>query len=199
LFDLQDPFEVVSVPQTLNRLIISAQITQVSSQKDSNIPFVYFSSKNPKTLLFSMEVMGGPEEYVVTTGCDGDAVLIDMDPNLPDAVAEEVVIDPSGGSSESVHFYQCQQEGVVEGIDAGSIVEVKEEEISYDDGSEEMSVAIDLAKLSQGHFSQRDRIHQSGEYKLMSDQVRFGIFSSYSVSTINLSSLNFTFKLNLKV
>jgi hypothetical protein len=32
----------------------------------------------------------------------------------------------------------------VEGLDAGSIVEVKEEEITFDDGSEEMSVAIDL-------------------------------------------------------
>ena len=130
-----------------------------------------------------MEVMGGPEEFVVTTGCDGDAVLIDMDPNLPDAVAEEVVIDPSGGSSESVHFYQCQQEGVIEGMDAGSIVEVKEEEISYDDGSEEMSVAIDLAKLSQGHFSQRDRIHQSGEYKLMSDQVCWVDFESLKLNS----------------
>ncbi len=108
------------------------------------------------------------EDYII--GSD-NAVLVDIDSNIPDAVAEEVVIDPSGGEGESVHFYQCQQEGVVEGIDAGSIVEVKEEEISYDDGSEEMSVAIDLAKLSQGHFSQRDRIHQSGQYKLAADQV----------------------------
>ena len=108
------------------------------------------------------------EDYMI--GSD-NAVLVDIDSNIPDAVAEEVVIDPSGGAGESVHFYQCQQEGVVEGIDAGSIVEVKEEEISYDDGSEEMSVAIDLAKLSQGHFSQRDRIHQTGQYKLAADQV----------------------------
>jgi len=35
-------------------------------------------------------------------------------------------------------------------------VEVNEEEVHLDDGSEEMSVAIDLAKLSQGHFSHND-------------------------------------------
>lgn len=109
--------------------------------------------------------MAGSEQFVVSTG---DTVLIDMDPNMPDTVAEEVVIDPSGGSSESVHYYQCQQEGLVEGIDASSIVEVNEEEISFDDGSEEMSVAIDLAKLSQGHFSQREL--QTGEYKMMSSE-----------------------------
>jgi hypothetical protein len=50
-----------------------------------------------------MEVMAGPEEFVA------DEVLIETDPNLPDVVAEEVVIDPSGGSSETLHFYQCQQ------------------------------------------------------------------------------------------
>ena len=105
--------------------------------------------------------MAGSEQFFVSAE---DTVLVDIDPNLPDVIAEEVVIDPSGGSSESVHFYQCQQEGIVEGIDAGSVVEVKEEEITYDDGSEEMSVAIDLAKLSQGHFSQRDRPFQSGDF-----------------------------------
>lgn len=109
----------------------------------------------------SSSIMAGSEQFVVSAE---DTVLVDIDPNLPDVIAEEVVIDPSGGSSESVHFYQCQQEGIVEGIDAGSVVEVKEEEITYDDGSEEMSVAIDLAKLSQGHFSQRDRPFQSGEF-----------------------------------
>ena len=39
--------------------------------------------------------------------------------------------------------------------------QVNEEEIQLDDGSEEMSVAIDLAKLSQGHFSHND-FKQSG-------------------------------------
>ena len=121
-----------------------------------------------------MEMTIGAEEFVVSTS--EEEVFFEMDPNLPDAVAEEVVIDPSGGSSESVHYYQQQQEGVIEGIDAGSIVEVKEEEISYDDGSEEMSVAIDLAKLSQGHFSQRDRIHETGQYKLLADQVVILVF-----------------------
>lgn len=33
---------------------------------------------------------------------------------------------------------------------------MNEDEIQLDDGSEEMSVAIDLAKLSQGHFSHND-------------------------------------------
>ena len=121
-----------------------------------------------------MEMTIGAEEFVVSTS--EEEVFFEMDPNLPDAVAEEVVIDPSGGSSESVHYYQQQQEGIVEGIDAGSIVEVKEEEISYDDGSEEMSVAIDLAKLSQGHFSQRDRIHETGQYKLLAEQVVILLF-----------------------
>ena len=41
------------------------------------------------------------------------------------------------------------------------VFQVNEEEIQLDDGSEEMSVAIDLAKLSQGHFSHND-FKQSG-------------------------------------
>ena len=44
----------------------------------------------------------------------------------------------------------------LDSFDASNIVEVNEEEIQLDDGSEEMSVAIDLAKLSQGHFSHND-------------------------------------------
>ena len=46
--------------------------------------------------------------------------------------------------------------GTLDSFDASNIVEVNEEEIHLDDGSEEMSVAIDLAKLSQGHFSHND-------------------------------------------
>ena len=46
--------------------------------------------------------------------------------------------------------------GTLDSFDASNIVEVNEEEIQLDDGSEEMSVAIDLAKLSQGHFSHND-------------------------------------------
>ena len=34
--------------------------------------------------------MAGSEQFVVSTG---DTVLIDMDPNMPDTVAEEVVIE----------------------------------------------------------------------------------------------------------
>ena len=46
--------------------------------------------------------------------------------------------------------------GSLDALDASNIVEVNEEEVHLDDGSEEMSVAIDLAKLSQGHFSHND-------------------------------------------
>ena len=46
--------------------------------------------------------------------------------------------------------------GTLDNFDASDIVEVNEEKIHLDDGSEKMSVAIDLAKLSQGHFSHND-------------------------------------------
>ena len=49
-----------------------------------------------------------------------------------------------------------KENGSLESFDASNIVEVNEEEVHLDDGSEEMSVAIDLAKLSQGHFSHND-------------------------------------------
>lgn len=52
-----------------------------------------------------------------------------------------------------------------QGVDIGSIVEVENEGIDYDDGSERMSVAIDLAKLSQGHFADRDNHLRKGKHK----------------------------------
>ena len=86
--------------------------------------------------------------------------------SLQDFVAEEVVVvDASGGqavntapvsSAISAPNGRKDVNGTLESFDASNIVEVNEEEIHLDDGSEEMSVAIDLAKLSQGHFSHND-------------------------------------------
>ena len=85
---------------------------------------------------------------------------------LQDFVAEEVVVvDASGGqaintapvsSAISAPNGRKDVNGTLDSFDASNIVEVNEEEIHLDDGSEEMSVAIDLAKLSQGHFSHND-------------------------------------------
>ena len=85
---------------------------------------------------------------------------------LKDFVAEEVVVvDASGGqaintapvsSAISAPNGRKDVNGTLDSFDASNIVEVNEEEIHLDDGSEEMSVAIDLAKLSQGHFSHND-------------------------------------------
>jgi len=92
-----------------------------------------------------------------------EVVLADMD---NDFVAEEVVVvDASGGqaintapvsSAISAPNGRKDVNGTLDSFDASNIVEVNEEEIHLDDGSEEMSVAIDLAKLSQGHFSHND-------------------------------------------
>ena len=86
--------------------------------------------------------------------------------SLQDFVAEEVVVvDASGGqaintapvsSAISAPNGRKDVNGTLDSFDASNIVEVNEEEIHLDDGSEEMSVAIDLAKLSQGHFSHND-------------------------------------------
>ena len=100
-------------------------------------------------------------EETYTTG--HEVVLADMD---NDFVAEEVVVvDASGGqaintapvsSAISAPNGRKDVNGTLDSFDASNIVEVNEEEIHLDDGSEEMSVAIDLAKLSQGHFSHND-------------------------------------------
>jgi len=109
-------------------------------------------------------------EEVITTeiivdpnSCSGELVVADMD---NDFVAEEVVVvDASGGqaicqapqsSIISAPSGRKDHNGTIDSFDASHIVEVNEEEIQLDDGSEEMSVAIDLAKLSQGHFSHND-------------------------------------------
>lgn len=44
-----------------------------------------------------------------------DTEIIKKKSFVLDAVAEEVVIDPSGGSGEAVDCYQRQQEAIVEG------------------------------------------------------------------------------------
>jgi len=103
-------------------------------------------------------------EVIVDAGSAGhEVVLADMD---NDFVAEEVVVvDASGGqaintapvsSAISAPNGRKDVNGTLDSFDASNIVEVNEEEIHLDDGSEEMSVAIDLAKLSQGHFSHND-------------------------------------------
>jgi hypothetical protein len=104
--------------------------------------------------------------------CFTDAVYLDSDPIVPDTVAEEVVIDSDGGQSESVlnarvhvsaktlswqnnPFWSyllniCKDEDdIVSELEAGSFVEVREEDNKYGVPSDEMSVAINLAKLSQ--------------------------------------------------
>jgi len=103
-------------------------------------------------------------EVIVDAGSAGhEVVLADVD---NDFVAEEVVVvDASGGqaintapvsSAISAPNGRKDVNGTLDSFDASNIVEVNEEEIHLDDGSEEMSVAIDLAKLSQGHFSHND-------------------------------------------
>jgi len=103
-------------------------------------------------------------EVIVDAGSAGhEVVLADMD---NDFVAEEVVVvDASGGqaintapvsSAISAPNGRKDVNGTLDSFDASDIVEVNEEGIHLDDGSEEMSVAIDLAKLSQGHFSHND-------------------------------------------
>jgi len=103
-------------------------------------------------------------EVIVDAGTVGhEVVLADMQ---NDFVAEEVVVvDASGGqaintapvsSAISAPNGRKDVNGTLDSFDASNIVEVNEEEIHLDDGSEEMSVAIDLAKLSQGHFSHND-------------------------------------------
>ena len=75
-----------------------------------------------------------------------------------------VVVDASGGQAINTAPVASaitapngrKENGSLESFDASNIVEVNEEEVHLDDGSEEMSVAIDLAKLSQGHFSHND-------------------------------------------
>merc|ERR1711963_715619 len=76
---------------------------------------------------------------------------------------EGVVVDASGGDAINtapqasvITAPTGKHNGTLDSFDASNIVEVNEEEIQLDDGSEEMSVAIDLAKLSQGHFSHND-------------------------------------------
>jgi len=103
-------------------------------------------------------------EVIVDAGSStGEIVVADMD---NDFVAEEVVVvDASGGqaintapvsSAISAPNGRKDVNGTLDSFDASNIVEVNEEEIHLDDCSEEMSVAIDLAKLSQGHFSHND-------------------------------------------
>lgn len=103
-------------------------------------------------------------EVIVDAGSStGEVVVADM---TNDFVAEEVVVvDASGGdaintapvaSAISAPNGRKDINGTIDSFDASNIVEVNEEEIHLDDGSEEMSVAIDLAKLSQGHFSHND-------------------------------------------
>ena len=122
-------------------------------------------------------------EVIVDAGCStGEIVVADMD---NDFVAEEVftihlflcfsrklilyffkvvVVDASGGQAINTAPVASaitapngrKENGSLESFDASNIVEVNEEEVHLDDGSEEMSVAIDLAKLSQGHFSHND-------------------------------------------
>ena len=72
--------------------------------------------------------------------------------------------------------------GTLDSFDASNIVEVNEEEIHLDDGSEEMSVAIDLAKLSQGHFSHND-FKNSGyvSFNLLSFQSQHFSFIAQSI------------------
>jgi hypothetical protein len=100
-------------------------------------------------------------EFVIEAGeSAGEVVVADME---NDFVAEEVVVvDASGGAaintapvSSAITAPNGRKDvnGTIDSFDASNIVEVNEEEIHLDDGSEEMSVAIDLAKLSQGHFS----------------------------------------------
>jgi len=101
-------------------------------------------------------------EVIVDAGsATGEVVVADM---TNDFVAEEVVVvDASGGQAintapvaSAITAPNGRKD--VNGVefDASNIVEVNEEEVHLDDGSEEMSVAIDLAKLSQGHFSHND-------------------------------------------
>lgn len=114
--------------------------------------------------------MAETEETIVTTevivdagSSTGEVVVADIE---NDFVAEEVVVvDASGGqaintapvsSAISAPNGRKDVNGTMDSFDASNIVEVNEEEIHLDDGSEEMSVAIDLAKLSQGHFSHND-------------------------------------------
>lgn len=93
----------------------------------------------------------------------GEVVVADID---NDFVGEEVVVvDASGGqaintapvsSAISAPNGRKDVNGTLDTFDASNIVEVNDDDIQLDDGSEEMSVAIDLAKLSQGHFSHND-------------------------------------------
>lgn len=102
-------------------------------------------------------------EVIVDAGSHaGEIVVADMD---NDFVAEEVVVvDASGGQAINTAPVASaitapngrKENGSLESFDASNIVEVNEEGVHLDDGSEEMSVAIDLAKLSQGHFSHND-------------------------------------------
>jgi len=115
-----------------------------------------------ETETFTTEIIVDPESNA------GELVVADMD---NDFVAEEVVVvDASGGnaintapqaSAISAPSGKRNHNGTLDSFDASNIVEVNEEGIQLDDGSEEMSVAIDLAKLSQGHFSHND-FKQSG-------------------------------------
>lgn len=103
-------------------------------------------------------------EIIVDQGSAGHEVIFADTDN--DFVAEEVVVvDASGGqaintapvsSAISAPNGRKDVNGTLDSFDASNIVEVNEEGIHLDDGSEEMSVAIDLAKLSQGHFSHND-------------------------------------------
>ena len=56
-------------------------------------------------------------------------------------------------------------------------------QLHHRDGTDEMSVAIDLAKLSQGHYTSNDYRHTNNSITLgtMSSQVIIDTFSDYSM------------------
>ncbi len=103
----------------------------------------------------------GGDVLVDEHSASGEVVVADIG---NDFVAEEVVVvDASGGQAintapvaSAISAPNSKSDLNGDSFDASNIVEVNEEEIHLDDGSEEMSVAIDLAKLSQGHFSHND-------------------------------------------
>lgn len=116
---------------------------------------------------------------------DGEEVVVADMSN--DFVAEEVVVvDACGGAaintapiSSAISAPSMNGRGPssstcssTDSFDASNIVEVNEEEIQLDDGSEEMSVAIDLAKLSQGHFSHNDFQRSSPGYVFLTEDGR---------------------------
>ena len=82
-------------------------------------------------------------------------------------IAEEVVVDANGGESAHLNDAKHSQEnyGIYLGetqeddTDSSVVYPVDEIQLHHRNGTDEMSVAIDLAKLSQGHYTSNDLLN----------------------------------------